>query len=108
MVSHDDRVGLQVAEKLDPRPLDVSVHADLQDFHVVHFVHGPDVVEEIRRSEPGVRFRDVVGGAQHVPGARVRAGGHAGDAAEERLDRRDLPERGRFTSDSLAKRLTCC
>lgn len=56
----------------------------------VHFVHGPDVVEEVRGAEPGVRLRNVVGGFHHVPAARVPATCRAGHATEQRLHRGNL------------------
>ena len=94
MVPHDHRVRLQVIQKLDSRFFRVSVYGGLEDLHTVHLVHGPDVVEEIRRSKPGVSFRDVVGSAQNVPEARIGATGEPREATKKGLDGRDDPEIG--------------
>lgn len=51
----------------------------------MHFVHRPDIVEEVRGAKPRVRVRDVMIGACDVFAARMAPDHVAGDAAEQCL-----------------------
>lgn len=98
MVSDDDGVAPEVSQELGGaagRPVNFGVSVELagRDLGFVHLVHRPDVVEEVSCPEPGVRLGNVVGGAQHVPFARVAARSETRNATEQSLDGGHLPEK---------------